>query len=131
MLPGQRRIRRADEFRAVMRGSARAGSATLVVHLGRLPEHPGQDAQAPARAGFVVGRSVGGAVARNRVRRRLRHDIAPLLDQVPAGWGVVVRALPGAAGATGPVLRADLAAALRRCVTRVGHGPETEPVVSR
>src|SRR5215813_4730379 len=37
------------------------------------------------RAGFVVSRAVGGAVARNRVRRRLRHLMRDRLVSLPAG----------------------------------------------
>jgi ribonuclease P protein component len=66
------------------------------------------------RVGFVVGRDVGGAVTRNRVRRRLRHLVRARLDELPAGV-MVVRALPASAGADFPELRDDLA----RCLGRV------------
>jgi ribonuclease P protein component len=39
----------------------------------------------PAKAGFVVSKAVGGAVLRNKVRRRLRHIVAERLDRLPAG----------------------------------------------
>src|ERR1700712_3330559 len=52
-----------------------------------------------SRAGFVVGRSVGGSVERHRVTRRLRHLLADRLDYLPAGTALVVRAHPAAAGA--------------------------------
>jgi len=44
-------------------------------------------ALAPARAGFVVGKAAGGAVVRNRVRRRLRAALRELLiaGGLPAG----------------------------------------------
>jgi ribonuclease P protein component len=64
----------------------------------------------------VVARTVGGAVIRNRVRRRLRHLMAPRLARLPAGSRVVVRALPPAAAASGPELATDLDAALDRCL---------------
>lgn len=66
------------------------------------------------RAGFVVGRAVGGSVERHRVTRRLRHLVADRLTALPAGTALVVRAHPPAAAATGPELAADLDAALRR-----------------
>ena len=66
------------------------------------------------RAGFVVGRSVGGSVERHRVTRRLRHLVADRLEQMPVGTALVVRAHPAAAGADGAELAADLDAALRR-----------------
>jgi len=47
------------------------------------------------RVGFVVSRSVGGAVVRNRVKRRLRALVRPMV-MVPTanGCNIVVRALP-------------------------------------
>jgi len=64
----------------------------------------------------VVSRSVGAAVVRNRVRRRLRHLAAGHLDRLPPGSRVVVRALPGSAVATYDQLAAALRAALDRAV---------------
>jgi ribonuclease P protein component len=80
----------------------------VVVHL--LLEEPTQ--ASAARAGFVVSKAVGNAVIRNQVRRRLRHLVRPLLDDLPAGALLVVRALPPAATASYPALEADLQAAL-------------------
>jgi ribonuclease P protein component len=66
----------------------------------------------PARAGFVVPRAVGGAVLRNKVKRRLRQLVRGRLDELPAGTDLVVRALPTAAERSYPGLSADLDAAL-------------------
>ena len=73
----------------------RAGRPTLVVHAttGAVPQ---------SRVGFVVSKAVGGAVVRNRVKRRLRHLVAAELAGTTGSSGdashdVVVRALPGAA----------------------------------
>jgi ribonuclease P protein component len=70
----------------------------------------------PARAGFVVPKAVGNAVARNLVRRRLRHLVRERLTALPAGAEVVVRALPAAAKSGYDELARDLDAALRAAV---------------
>ena len=109
MLPAPHRITRGDDLRRVSRRGRRSGSDTLVVHL--LADPPvGQ----PTRFGFVVSRSVGNAVVRHRVQRRLRHLARERLDALPAGTQVVVRALPAAADAT----YVELGAALDRCLER-------------
>lgn len=124
MLPGPRRIRRSADYRAVMRSGSRTASRTVVVHASTTSSTD------PARAGFVVGRSVGPAVTRNRVARRLRHLMAAHLTQLPAGTDVIVRALPAAAGASSGQLGRDLATSLRRVVSRLGQAPGSEQVVS-
>ncbi len=50
-------------------------------------------------SGFVVGRGVGNAVLRNRVKRRLRHLMADRLPLLAAHSSLVVRANPAAAAA--------------------------------
>jgi len=69
------------------------GRPTLVVHALR---HSGD----ATRVGFVVSKAVGGAVVRNRVKRRLRALVRPLVaESVQAqACDVVVRALPAAVG---------------------------------
>jgi ribonuclease P protein component len=128
VLPAARRIRRADEFRTVLRARSRAAGATLVVHVAVLdapttqdrPVRPASPAP-PARAGFVVGRAVGGSVVRHRVTRQLRHLMVGHLPALPDGVGVVVRALPPAAGADSATMGRDLAANLDRALRRLGQ----------
>lgn len=130
MLPRDRRIRRAPDFRAVTGSGRRCATRTLVVHVGPLAQRPPADVPAgPARAGFVVGRAVGGSVVRARVIRRLRHLVAPLLPAIPDGTGVVVRALPASASASWDDLDRDLRSALRRC-RALGQGARTGPGVA-
>ena len=95
MLAAEQRLRKSSDFTAVFRGGRRAGRGTLVVHL-----HVDEPARASeVRAGFVVSKVVGNAVVRNKVRRRLRHLVRPLLAALPGGATLVVRALPAAASA--------------------------------
>lgn len=108
MLAAAQRLRHSADFAAAIRGGRRAGRGTVVVHL--LLDEPAQ--AMTARAGFVVSKAVGNAVVRNKVRRRLRHLVRPLLADLPDGTTIVVRALPAAATADFPALSTDLEAAL-------------------
>ncbi len=124
MLPVVHRMRRSADFGTAVRAGARAGRSTLVVHL-VVPEpstDPAASDQAPATVGFVVSRAVGGAVVRNRVRRRLRHLAAARVDALPRGSRLVVRALPPAAAASGARLGSDLDGSLRRVLQRTEVG---------
>ncbi len=73
----------------------------------------------PPRVGFVVSRSVGNAVVRNRTKRRLRGIMTTQLSGIPLGWDVVVRANPAAAAATYD----ELSQAVQRQLGRVAEVP--------
>ena len=102
MLPAQSRMRRRDDFGLAVRRGKRVGRRFVTAHL---LVRPGEEASPPL-AGFVVSRSVGSAVVRNRVRRRLRAIVRAYLPSLPGGSLLVVRAHPQAATAR----QADLAA---------------------
>jgi ribonuclease P protein component len=108
VLAATQRVRRSADFAAAIRGGRRAGRGTLVVHL--LIEEPAH--ASTARAGFVVSKAVGNAVVRNKVKRRLRDLVRPVLADLPPGALLVVRALPPAAGAGYADLATDLTSAL-------------------
>ena len=52
---------------------------------------------APPRVAFSVGRPVGNAVTRNRVRRRLRAAVREHADCLRPGSAYLVRTAPGVA----------------------------------
>jgi ribonuclease P protein component len=89
------------------------------------------DAWLSPRAGFVVSRAVGGAVQRNRVRRRLRHLMRDRLSSLPIGADVVVRALPGAATRSFAELGVDLERALAAAVAGRPRGAGVDERGSR
>jgi ribonuclease P protein component len=108
MLPAAARMRRSAEFKLCVDKGRRAGKKLVSGYfLAR-----GEDA-GPAQVGFIVSRAVGGAVVRNRVRRRLRHLARGYLDSLPGGSLLVLRAHPRAATAS----QADLAAELDLVIT--------------
>jgi ribonuclease P protein component len=69
------------------------------------------------RFGVVVSKKVGGAVVRNRVRRRIQSICAGHVLLVPAGNLIVVRALPGSPEVEWDTLRSEIGDGLRRAVT--------------
>jgi ribonuclease P protein component len=115
VLPPQNRLRGAGDYRSTVRRGVRVGRPLVVIHL--IPATGGPDS--PVRVGFVVGRSVGGAVVRNAVRRRLRHLLRDRLERLPAGSQLVIRAQPEAASVPGRTLSRDLDDALDHALSRV------------
>ncbi|MBO1751173.1 ribonuclease P protein component [Actinotalea sp. BY-33] len=112
MLPAPLRMRRSEDFAQTIRRGTRAGRDTLVVHC-RLVE-----GGAERRVGLVVAKTVGNAVVRNRVRRRLRAVVVEQVDVVPPGTDLVLRALPPAHRASYSVLRDEYVGALSSAVRR-------------
>lgn len=111
-------MRRSADFERAVRRGARAGRSCLVIHVAPggvdVPQSGHQPDEPPAIVGFVVSKSVGNAVTRNRVKRRLRALTAPLLADLAPGSAVVVRALPASANASFDELSGQLASAFRR-----------------
>ena len=103
MLSRAQRIHLPTQFRRVIRRGAKAHRPTLVCYAvsGETTLN---------RYGFVVSKSVGPAVTRNLVKRRLRAIAAELGSPTPVD--VVIRALPEAASAEWDQLRSDFTEAL-------------------
>jgi ribonuclease P protein component len=115
-------MRQSRDIDFAVRRGVRAGRRCLVVHLAVRPHRsdPAADtADDTATVGFAVSKAVGGAVVRNRVKRRLRHLVADRLDRLPAGGRLVVRANPAAASATSTDLARDLDGALGAALRKV------------
>jgi ribonuclease P protein component len=75
----RRRLSRSAEFdRVYKEGRSHAGRHLVVYSFPREEEEEG-----PARLGLSVGRKVGGAVERNRVKRLLRDAFWDLADDLP------------------------------------------------
>ena len=71
--------------------------------------------QLPPRVGFAIGRHVGSAVVRNRLRRRLREIVR---EHPPASGDYLITTGPAAAALTFAQLRGIVGDALRRTADR-------------
>jgi len=110
VLPANARLRSSKEFQQVFRHGVKIHRDVLVLYVSKRE-------QWPARAGLVVSKAVGNAVKRNKVKRRLRHLITPVLATTPVPLDFVIRALPGAANAD---LNNTLTSALSSSYERLG-----------
>jgi ribonuclease P protein component len=82
----RRRLSRSGEFDRVYReGSSHANRYLVVYSFPRSQEDSGG-----LRLGVSVGRKVGGAVERNRIKRALREAFWSLEDEIPADHDVVL-----------------------------------------
>lgn len=99
---------RSSEFTTTVNQGVRAAQPDLVVHAAR-----SDDATGP-RIGLVVGKSVGNAVQRHRVSRRLRHIARGVLVDLEPGDRIVIRALPRSRDAVSSRLDNQLRQALKR-----------------
>ncbi len=66
------------------------------------------------RFGFATGRPLGGAVVRNRARRRLREALRVMAPSFQPGWDVLIIARPALVGADHEALVEALELLLRR-----------------
>lgn len=106
--PKSARLASAGEF-ARMKREGQSFHGKLMV-LSVLKSEPG----AGTRIGIVTSRRVGGAVQRNRVRRRLREIVRLARPELSSGFMLVLIARPAAAAAEFQALREDWTRLARR-----------------
>ena len=92
--PKAARLTQSSEFARLKRDGAAFHGKYLILSV--LKDLPG----AEVRAGFITSRRVGGAVIRNRVRRRLREIVRHARPQLRPGTWLVCVARPHAARAS-------------------------------
>jgi ribonuclease P protein component len=74
---------RRGEFDAVYRAGKRRSSShfTVFFRANQLPV---------SRFGFSIKKALGGAVVRNRIRRRIREIVRCHRMEIPVGWDIVI-----------------------------------------
>jgi ribonuclease P protein component len=89
------RLSRSRDFDAVYRHGRSVSTRYLVLYSFAREE----DGDSAPRLGLAVGRQLGTAVERNRLKRRLRAAFEELSERAPAGRDYVLIARPGLAEA--------------------------------
>ncbi len=112
MLARENRLISADDFRATMRTGRKTVSANLVTYTKQT------ETGLPAKFGFVVAKTVGNAVVRNSVKRRLRAIARNELANFSTNWMIVVRALETAGSASFDQLNQELSTAVKTASDR-------------
>jgi len=112
----RRRLSRSGDFQRVYReGSSRANRYLVLYRFPRTAEAAGDDGP---RLGVSVGRKVGGAVQRNRVKRVLREAFWAAGPDLPPGDDYVVVAKAEAAA----LVESEGEAGARRCILELVDG---------
>lgn len=104
-------LRTKRDFAAFQEQSRSRAHALLVVRYRR--NDVGRD-----RFGISTGKRLGGAVVRNRIRRRLRDALRKLDRPASIGWDILVVVRPASAEAS----YRDLVDALQRTIGPIGAG---------
>jgi ribonuclease P protein component len=104
-------LRRRADFEAIGRHGAARSTSTLVLRWIRTD-------RAETRIGLSTPRTLGGAVQRNRVRRRLRSLLRERIGRIGPGWDLLLIARPAA----GDVGQAKLGEAIDALLARSDIG---------
>ena len=119
--PGLGRLTHRAEFVALARSGRKAVMPGLILQARAHDARTGSTAK--QRIGLTASRKVGGAVTRNRARRRLRALAAEVLpSRAAVGHDYVLIARSATATRPWAVLRDDLVRALRRLKLEQGSG---------
>jgi ribonuclease P protein component len=111
---------RSTEYDATVKHGIRAVQPDMVIHARRRIGRDDCADDIGPQVGLIITKSVGSAVQRHRVARRLRHVVRTLLGDLDRSEQVVIRALPGSRQATSARLESQVRTGLRRVHESMG-----------
>jgi ribonuclease P protein component len=119
----RRRLSRSGEFERVYREGRSHASRHLVVYA--FPRAEGDDTE--PRLGVSVGRKLGGAVERNRMKRLLREAFWASAEDLREGYDFVIVARPAAGEFAREGGEQAIEAELREVLAEAGLSGGAEP----
>ena len=116
-LPKRKMLRRGREFQGVYRGGRSYASRYLVLYVFRSEELDG-------KVGFAAGKKLGGAVARNRVKRILRESYRLHREELGQGFALLLMGRMALVGARRQVAEKAFLQLCQRAGIAKGASPE-------
>jgi ribonuclease P protein component len=105
--PREARLVRKGDFDRVYQAGKRFSSSHFTVFVRR-------NELALNRFGFSIKKALGGAVVRNRIRRRLREMVRCHRQEISPGWDIVIHPKSSVARAPFAALATDLVRLLKQ-----------------
>ena len=112
------RLSRSGDFDRAYRDGRSHANRFLVLYA--FPR--GDDGDEEVRLGVSVGKKVGGAIERNKVKRAMREAFWGLAERLPAGYDFVLVGRSGVAGLIDREGTAGLTASLAALLDEAGKG---------
>jgi len=108
--PKTRRILKSADFKRVYTQGSRLALSSFAAFFWRSPESGGP------RIGFTAPRALGRAVARNRMKRRVREAIRVRLSELEPNWWIVINLRRASLDAPFEQIRRDVDRLVKKCV---------------
>src|SRR5882672_9068110 len=107
--PKSARILRSKDFRRVYDHGAKFSGPLFSAFCLR------NNGEGGVKIGFTCPRALGGAVVRNRIKRRVREAARKYLDRIGAGWEIVINPRQRAMTVPFPQLEQEVEKLFQRC----------------